>query len=127
MDQNYYHEPKKTGTARAVTTGLGTIGAAAGVGFLTHWEKSPFRLDKISEEACETGIKWFDNFVAKIDPSLRANKYVKYGILGATALGTILVSFGIGSAIDNSNYNRSVKKAQKRAIKLQQQSLSKMA
>lgn len=133
--QAYYQEPKKTVTGRAITTALGTLGTTAGVGVLTMSPNSPFHLGEITKEANRILSESFKGDISDLatfakefkSSTVKKLQIQQYGLLAAAALGTILLCFGIGSAIDNSNYDRRVKKAQKRAVELQKQSLEQIA
>ena len=56
--------------------------------------------------------------------ALKSAKIARYIPLGLGLVAFVLAMYGIGSAIDSGNYNRKVKKAQKRALKLQQQEIA---
>lgn len=142
---DYYVQPKKTCTNRIGMTSIGLASAGAAINYLLHedakvdvlwphcekngsrrWTKkidAPFKqkynLENFLSEN-STGVKWVDKKLTGRKAAIAA----KYLPLAAISLAFVLGCFGLGAAMDNSKYNRKIKKAQKRALKLQEQALN---
>lgn len=108
----YYAKPKKSNAGRCVATGLGLGTTALAIGSLINESASGpsqgfFNPTEIIKNAGKTGAK--TALLQRLLP------------LGLAALALTLGTYGIGSAIDNINYKRNIKNAQKRALKLEQE------
>ena len=114
---SYYIEPKKTKTGRFLSTSLGLAGTALTTGVLLNTKDGFFNPSTIAKEAESTGIKAVDNQITKLK-TLKIQRYLPLA-LGASAV--MLLSYGLGAAIDNVIYNKRVKNAQKRAYEQQRE------
>ena len=114
---NYYVNPKKTKTGRLLTTSLGLAGSAVATGFLLNEQKSPFNPEVIAAKAQASGI----DFVDKQSSLLKNLKFQRYLPLALGTAAVLLLSYGLGAAIDNGINNRRIKNAQKRAFEQQRE------
>ena len=129
----YFVKPKKSCSGRTIMSSLGVMTTGAALGYLLNEPeklkfdnseilapfKQKFNISKINEEF-STGLKAVD----KQNVALK-NKYISRFLPLALILLSVIGGFyGLGAAMDNSNYNRKIKRATKQAIKAQEQELN---